>query len=150
MPYPPPGLAAHSAGSIAVETAIVAPVLLLMSLGGFQVSMMIARQNELQSAAAEAAAIVMAAQPDTQAKVDTIENVIATSAGLDADQVTITRLVRCGTAPSYVADGSLCSNGVEVSTFLRIAMTDTYTPAWTQVGVGGPLTYRVTRTVQLS
>ncbi|MCB2056947.1 MAG: pilus assembly protein, partial [Novosphingobium sp.] len=37
-----------------VETAIVAPVLVLMSMGAFQVSQVVARQTELQGAAAEA------------------------------------------------------------------------------------------------
>ena len=43
-------------GAMAIETAIVAPVLVLMAFGSFQVSSMVARQTELQSAAAEAAA----------------------------------------------------------------------------------------------
>ena len=43
-------------GAMLIETAIVAPVLVLMSLGAFQVSTMVARQSELQSAVAEASA----------------------------------------------------------------------------------------------
>ena len=48
-------------GSMAIETAFVAPILLVLALGGFEVSSMVARQTELQSAAAEAAAVVRAA-----------------------------------------------------------------------------------------
>jgi len=143
-------LLADRAGSMALEMAIVAPVLLLLSLGAFQVSMMVARQNELQSAAAEAAAIVMAARPDTAGQIAAIERVVESSAGLAANQVTITRIYRCGTDPAYITDGTACAADEERSSFLRIAMTDSYTPEWTHFGVGRPLTYRVTRMVQVS
>lgn len=145
-----PAILADRAGSMAVETALVAPVLLLMSLGGFEVSMMIARQTELQSAAAEAAAIVMAAQPDTPAKIARIESVVETSAGLAADQVAIIKLFRCGTNAGYASAAASCGTSQDVSTFLRITLTDAYTPYWSGFGAGRPVSYRVVRTVQLS
>lgn len=135
---------------MAIETAIVAPVLVLMSVGAFQVSEMVARQNELQSAAAEAEAIVLAKMPDSQSEIDTIKAIIMASADLTADQVTITTVVRCNSAANYVASAAACGANDEISTFLQIFMTDTYTPQWTEFGVGEPLVYRLTRTVQLS
>lgn len=142
-------LAGDRAGTMTIETALVAPVLVLMSLGAFEVSMMVARQSELQSAAADAAAIVMAAHPTTQEQIAAIRNVVRASAGLADNQVTITRVYRCGTAPNYVEASAACSPDDEVSTVLRITMTDTYAPAWTGFGVGEALDYRVVRTVQL-
>jgi Flp pilus assembly protein TadG len=143
-------LASDRAGSMAIETAIVAPVLLLLSLGAFQVSMMVARQSELQSAAAEAGAIVMAVKPTTAAQLAAIERVVESSSGLAPDQVTITRIYRCGTSAAYTETSTACGSEEEVSTFLRVAMTDRYTPEWARFGVGRPLTYRVTRMVQVS
>ncbi|OZA93393.1 MAG: hypothetical protein B7X57_05165 [Erythrobacter sp. 34-65-8] len=40
-------------GSIAIETALVAPVLAVLALGSFEVGSLVSRQHELQTAAAE-------------------------------------------------------------------------------------------------
>ena len=142
-------LADDRRGSMVIETAIVAPVLVLMAVGSFQVSAMVSRQSELQSAAAEATAIALATHPTTQAQVDTIKSVIRASTGLADNQVTIAWKYRCGTTASYVATSGTCGTGVEESTFLQITMTATYTPLWTSFGVSSPLNYNVVRTVQL-
>ena len=63
-------------GTMVIETAIVAPVLVLMALGAFQVSQLVARQLELESAATEAAAIALAAPPEDAAKRTILTNVI--------------------------------------------------------------------------
>ena len=133
-------------GSMLIETALVAPVLVLMSLGAFQVSMMIARQTELQSAAAEGAAIALAAIPDTTAKRATLKGVIQASTGLASNHVTVTETYRCGNQASYSNNNTSCGSAA-VSTYVKIYLTDTYTPAWTRFGVGSPLTFRVTRYV---
>ena len=137
-------------GSMAIETAIVAPVLALMSVGAFQVSAMVARQSELQSAVAEAEAIVLAVPPTTQAQIDTVKSVIMASTGLPTSKVTVSKVYRCDSIETYAVSAAECGATAEVSTFLRIYMTDTYTPQWTELGVGEPLVYRVTRTIQLS
>ena len=137
-------------GSMAIETAIVAPVLALMSVGAFQVSAMVARQSELQSAVAEAEAIVLAVPPTTQAQIDTVKSVIMASTGLPSSKVTVSKVYRCDSIETYAVSAAECGATAEVSTFLRIYMTDTYTPQWTELGVGEPLVYRVTRTIQLS
>ena len=41
-------------GTAVIETAIIAPVLICMALGGFEVSNMVARQHDLQNGAARA------------------------------------------------------------------------------------------------
>ena len=55
-----------SAGSALIETAFVAPFLILMSLGGVEVANMVKRQHELQNAASKAAEIMMAAHPEDE------------------------------------------------------------------------------------
>ena len=69
-------------GSVAIETAIVAPVLVLLALGTFDVSQMVSRQDDLQSAAAEAEAIVQASPPKDSAARDTVRAHDTTVLGL--------------------------------------------------------------------
>jgi Flp pilus assembly protein TadG len=136
-------------GAMMVETALVAPMLILMSIGSFEASQMFARESELQTAASEASAIALASKPDTQAKRNTLRDIIKTSTGLSNSGVTVTDQYRCGTSTDYVATNTGCGT-LTVSNFVKIYITDTYTPGWTQVGIGGPVTYRVTRYVMLN
>jgi len=135
-------------GSMAIETAFVAPVLLILALGGFEVSSMVARQTELQSAAAEAAAVVRAVAPETAAERTTVRDILVTSTGLTNEQITVTEVYRCGTSTAYVTTANTCGGGVEYK-FIRVDLTDTYAPTWTQWGVGSGFTYNVSRTVQI-
>lgn len=137
-------------GAVAIETAIVAPVLALLSIGAFQVSAVVARQSELQSAAEEAEAIALASSPDTEAELITLKQVLMASARLGSDQVTLARLYRCDSEARLVSNGDSCGAEAEVSSFVRITLTDTYTPQWTQLGIGRPIALRLVRTVQLS
>lgn len=142
-------LRSDTEGAMIIETALIAPVLVLMSLGAYQVSGMVARQSELQSAAAEASAIALAAKPDTDAKLATVKQIVMASTGLSAEKVTIEARVRCGTSINYVT--TLDSCGTErPSRYVKIYLSDTYQPAWTQFGVGSPLNYNVTRYVMIS
>ena len=143
-------LAREHAGSMAIETALVTPVLVIMTLGGFEASGMVARQSELQTAAAEAATIAMAATPDSYSKVQTVRSVIESSTGLDDDHVSVYRLKRCGTDNDYISYYDDCDSSEATSTYLYIYITDTYTPQWVDFGIGSPLTYRIRRTVQIS
>src|SRR5262245_35416851 len=94
-------LQCHQRGSVTIEVAIVAPVLLLLSLGGFDASSMVARQTELQSAAAEAAAIVQASPPTDEASRTTVRDVLKVSTGLTDEQVSVVEIYRCGTNTTY-------------------------------------------------
>ncbi|MCP5396726.1 MAG: pilus assembly protein [Sphingomonadaceae bacterium] len=134
-------------GSMMIETAVVIPVLAILALGGFEASSIVARQTELQSAAAEAAAIVRAAKPDTAAKRTTIRDVIATSTGIEAQNIAVTQIYRCGTGSNYITNDSSCSDPDLLSTYIKVEMTTTYTPRWTEYGVGSAITYNVDRTV---
>ena len=135
-------------GAMLVETAIVAPVLVLMSLGAFQVSTMVARQNELQTAAAEAAAIALAAMPSTAAERATVKTVVMTSTGLPATKVDISEVYRCGTNDDYTTNSNGCGSE-DRSRYVKLYLTDEYTPIWTSFGVGSPMTFRITRHVML-
>jgi Flp pilus assembly protein TadG len=135
-------------GTMVIETAIVTPVLVLMSLGAYQVSMMVSKQSELDSAAAEGAAIALASTPDTSVKRTTIHDIMVASTGLPSGNVTVTAAYRCNAASTYVT--AACSSGQVSANYVKIYMTSTYTPSWTHWGIGSPITYRVTRYVQYS
>lgn len=143
-------LRADTAGSMAIETAIVAPVLALMSIGAFQVSALVARQQEIQSGAAQAASIAMAATPDDQAKIDTIKGILESQLGVTADQITITKVYRCNSDDDYVDAFTDCASGDIVASYLRITVDDTYQPGWVDFGIGAPIQLHVVRTVQYS
>lgn len=135
-------------GAMMIETAIVAPVLILMSMGAFQVSQVVARQTDLQNAAAEASAIALASPPDTEAKRTVLKNIIVASTGLADNQVTVTEKFRCGSDTTYVDAVSSCVS-TKVSHYILIQLDDTYTPVWTQWGFSEPLQFNVDRYVMV-
>jgi Flp pilus assembly protein TadG len=137
-------------GAVIIETAIVAPVLALLGLGAFQVSQAVARQHELQTGADDVASMALAGWKDETAQVSALKSVLKSTLNLTDAQVTITHKYRCGTSASYVDDKTNCATGSIVATYLRIVLTDTYTPTWTKFGMGSPLNFNVTRTVVLS
>ncbi|MEO5707395.1 MAG: TadE/TadG family type IV pilus assembly protein [Alteraurantiacibacter sp.] len=137
------------AGSMAIETAIIAPVLISLSIGGFEIGSIVARQTELQTAAAEAAAIVRAATPATVEERTVIRDIVVTSADLTAEQVSVVEIYRCADSTAYVTDAASCDAGVVVNKFIRLAISDTYQPLWTEFGIGNGLTFDVTRTIQV-
>lgn len=142
--------ARSESGSVAIETAFIVPILATMVLGGLEVSNIVSRQTELQTAAAEAAAIAVARPPEDADERAILEGVIEASTGLAADQVTLELRFRCDTSPNLIENSDTCGTSSVVSEFVIITMQDTYTPTWTQFGVGGPVNYNVTRRVQLS
>lgn len=146
-------LARCRSGVMAVETAIVAPVLLLMALGGFQVSLMVSRQSELDSAMAEAAAVVRSSPPTDAASRETIRGIVQTSIDPDGadpyDTVTISEIYRCGTN-AYVTSAPTCATGEARSTYVKLVISDRYVPIWTTMGVSGPVNFSVERKIQVS
>jgi Flp pilus assembly protein TadG len=136
----------HAGGSMVIETAIVTPVLAMLSLGAFDASRMVARQTELQQAMSEAAQIAIVYKPDTAAKRTKIRDIIVTSTGLANSNVTITNEFRCGATTTRVATNT-CSSGTAVTTYLKIVVTDTYTPVWNDFGIGSSLNFNMTRLV---
>lgn len=133
-------------GAMVIETAIVAPVLILMSLGAFQVSQLVSRQLELESAATEAAAIALSAAPEDYTKRVVLRDVIKASTGLQTSQVTIGEAFRCGATTTYTADSGTCTSGV-ISKYVKIQLTDTYAPIWTHFGLGTDIDFNVVRYV---
>ena len=152
-------LRSDSKGAAAIETALVAPLLILMSVGGFEISEMVARQHELQGGASEATAVALAANQGAETDVGTLKELLVNSLDHSANDVTVTKIYRCDASNTYVSLASACDGDndsgrqhrrKQVSTYVRIELTDTYTPTWSKIGISHPLTYEVERTIQLS
>ncbi|PKB25500.1 TadE-like protein [Novosphingobium kunmingense] len=139
-----------NAGTAVVETALVTPALLLMSLGTYQVSQVVARQHELQSGADQAMSIALAGWSDNTTQIDAMRAVIKRSTGVSDDKITIERIFRCNEDPDYVTDKATCPADAIIATFLKLKLNDTYNPTWTKMGVGKPINLGVTRMVQVS
>ncbi|MFA9201690.1 MAG: TadE/TadG family type IV pilus assembly protein [Cypionkella sp.] len=144
---------ADRAGSMAVETAIVAPVLATMTLGAFEASVMLSRQQQLQSAANQAAEIVLAASNGSGVSSNDLKTIIVSSLGLQSNQLTIVPRYRCDDAATLLATApgpSDCPSSKPVYQYVQLTLTETYTPTWTSYGIGSPLNYNIVRTVQVS
>ncbi|MGE3691818.1 MAG: TadE/TadG family type IV pilus assembly protein [Novosphingobium sp.] len=141
-----------SQGMMAVETAVSATGVALLSLGSFQVSSFVARQNEMQGAAADAMAITLAKKPNTWSQLQTIKSIIMTSTGLPSEKVSVTYIFRCGNNPNMTYEWDSCSNNDDNKrwTYVRIIITDSYQPLWTKYGVGSGVNLKVDRVVQIS
>lgn len=137
-------------GSMAVETAIVVPVLATISIGVFEVGTMVSRQQELQSAASEAETIILAAVDGTGAQSSQIEDVIETSLSLNDEQFNINQRFRCNNSDDLVIAGDSCDASEPIYRYVQIVLTDSYRPVWAKFGVGEGVNYSLTRTIQIS
>lgn len=146
-------LAHCEAGAMAVEAVIIAPVLITLAIGGFEVSSIVARQTELQSAAAEAAAIVRASAPETTAQRTAIRDIVATSTSLTAQEVSVVEVYRCGNGLRYRTSSAECAGlwwwdeDQGISKYIKVTIADSYQPMWTEFGFGTALRFNVTRTI---
>jgi Flp pilus assembly protein TadG len=146
-------LALDRAGTMAIETAIVAPLLATLCLGAFETSKIVSRQEQLQSGASEASQIILAAANGPGVNSANLETILEASLGLAPDQLSIASRYRCDVSATLLTTAptpSTCAPSKPVSTYIQLTITDTYTPLWTQFGIGGPIDYRVVRMVQVS
>ena len=141
-------------GSMAIETALVTPLLALMGLGVFEVSSIVSREQQLQSAANEASEIILAAAGGSGIESDDLAVIIEASLDLEDGQLVIVDRYRCGTASTLSATlptpSTGCAASQQIYAYVQLTVTDTYTPLWTKFGVSSPIQYNVVRTVQVS
>ena len=148
-------------GSTLIETAFIAPVLVAMTLSGVEVSSMISRQTELQTIAGHAMEIILASAPTSDAETDrTIKEAseyIANTSGLtlvtgsspNAGELAVYKRWRCGNNSERQATEGCANTAQTESVFIVIDMKDTYTPVWTNYGIGDNLTFHIKRSVQI-
>jgi Flp pilus assembly protein TadG len=135
-------------GTMAIETALVAPALAALALGSFDVSMMVTREQQLQSAANEATEIILAAAGGTGVSSTELDQILESSLGLP-DKISLAPLYRCGTS-AISSTMPTCATGEQLYTYIQITITDTYSPLWTSFGVGSDVNFNIQRTVQES
>jgi len=149
------GLKRDQRGSMAIETAIVAPVLAMMAVGTFEAGSMVSRQQELQSAAAEAETVILAAATGPGADSNEVKDVIEQSLGLaptadNPEPVKLEQRFRCNDSEELLLDGAGCDPGLPVFQYVLLQVTDTYEPVWTDFfGIGSPVEYNIVRTIQV-
>ncbi len=141
-------LAARIDGTALIETAIVAPVLIMMSVGVFEASRMVARQSELQSTAEQATEITLATVPSTQSELDKVKAKLMASSGLNEARIQLVYKYRCGTGTISTTKPT-CSDD-SLNTYISMAISDEYQPIWTEFGISRSFEYHVNRTVQIS
>lgn len=135
-------------GTTVIETAFVAPILAVMAIGTFEMGTMVQKQQELQSAASEAEAIVLAAAAGTGVTSTKLKSMLVASTGLPENKITLTAKWRCGNNATLRTDNA-CPTGQRAYEFVETKFEATYTPTWTGFGLGQPLNYAVTRTIQV-
>lgn len=135
-------------GAAAIEVALIAPVMVMLALGSFEVGNVIARRSELQGALAEASGIALAAEPTSASRRETLKSIIVESGDLASEDVTVDAAYRCGSAEDYVETLTSCSSE-RVSSYLRIVIADSYEPLWTKFGIGTPIEQTLTRYVMI-
>jgi Flp pilus assembly protein TadG len=143
-------LTGDRSGSFAIETAFVLPILILMTIGIFEVGMMIARQHELQTAANESEIIILATNQGAETNIAEIRNILRRSLSLTGDEVRLTQRYRCNANTTLVATPSQCPTDQPMSSYILLDVTDTYEPVWTYMGIGRPINFSVQRRVQVS
>lgn len=135
-------------GAIAIETAIVVPILLLLALGGIDYGSMLARQIELQNAISEASQIALAAAPTDDTARQAVKEVLQTSTGLNTDHISIVEKYRCGTTDEYVTDSDECGTD-PYSRFIQIEIIEHYEPVWSQITDADDVDFQLVRMVQV-
>jgi len=141
-------------GTMAVETALIAPLLALMALGVFEVTMIVSREQQLQSASNEASEIILAAAGGSGINSQDLKAIIVTSLGLSPSKVDIDDRYRCGISTTLTASipspSTGCAASEQIYSYVQVTVRDTYTPMWTNFGIAAPIRYTVVRTVQVS
>lgn len=160
-------LQGDQSGSALIETAFVAPVLVLMSLGGVEIGNMVKRQHELQIAATKAAEIVMAAQPKDDAalndlmqdladKIEADTGLTTTVVNLDGDPdltkdnaAYVIRRYRCGNSKSFKKTSGGCTDSTNAESFIRFLIREKYSPVWEDFGFGQDSQFQIDKSVQI-
>jgi Flp pilus assembly protein TadG len=146
----PGALLRDKRGTMAIETALVAPFLLTLSLGAFEVSMLVSREQQLQSSANEASEIVLAAAGGSGINSADLEDILESSLGLEDSQLALAAGYRCGTSTTVETTKPTCAVGEPMYSYVKLTVTDTYEPAWKKFGFGDDVNFNIVRWAQIS
>ncbi len=136
-------------GTAVIETAFLTPVLAMMAVGTFEAGTMVQKQQELQSAASEAEAIILAAAAGSGVDSTSLKDMLATSTGLPKQDIVLAAKYRCNNSETLVDSPASCGSGQRAYEFVEATFTAQYTPTWVGFGIGSAFTYSVKRTIQV-
>ncbi len=136
---------ADSRGMAAVELALALPCILLLTLGAASVSSMVAMRNDLQQAAAQAAAMAIA-NPPQAGDMSTVKAVAVGASGLAADKVAVTTRMTCDGIETTDVNG--CSGTQEQARYVVISLNASFAPAWRHFGLPASVPIQVSREVR--
>ncbi|WP_066556314.1 TadE/TadG family type IV pilus assembly protein [Croceicoccus bisphenolivorans] len=147
--------------SVLIETAFVAPALVGLTLGGVEAGAMYARQTQLQQIASNSMEIVLTSAPTTElegaATLNQVRAYAAEASGLTATtssepavgQVAVYKRYRCGNNSARQATYGCSNESQSISTFVVIYLRTSYSPVWTNYGIGQDFEFNVKRSVQI-
>ena len=133
-------------GVAAIEFCLTLPVLLLMTLGVFDVSQVITRRLDYQQAAAETIGLALAQPPQATGSLAYLRSAASASAGVPLANVTVTRQVRCNNVDTM---NSACALATDFALYVNVSITGTYTPIWGHFAVDREIAMRFDRTVRI-
>lgn len=114
------------AGTAIVETAIIMPVLIMLSLGFIDLTRAVVFKLGLKQDVQTGAAFVLANYPNTPSD-SQIQTQISNASGLPASQITITRWTDCNSVSEPTIQS--CPNSTDYrADFMRIRIVGTFTP----------------------
>ncbi len=126
--------------AVAIELALLAPVLLLMLVGVIDFGGAIYERMQLTSAARAGVqfAIQSAANADDTAG---ILQAVQTAGSLDAANITITTTQFCGCADgSAAACGDTCGGDAPAGTYVSVTVVEQFSTLFTYPGISNPIT----------
>lgn len=138
---------ADQRGVAAIELALALPILVLLSLGAYDVSRMVEARIDLQQAAAQVTSLALA-RPVAGDDVDHLERIAMEVADLPADKVSVEPKLYCGDVARDSYSGS-CEPGVEQARYLEVELRSSYHPMWRHFGIGETIDMTIARKVRL-
>lgn len=141
-------------GTAIIETAFILPLLLLLSIGAFDITRYVTRQQELQDAAAQVFNISMASNPSTVdgspgVELSKLKQILMDTTGLPAYQVWVLEVTRCEGDTNVYAANFACPTGQEKSNMLWVFMIDQVEPVYAKISGLEPRIMVVSRWAQI-
>ena len=145
-------LSASKQGLALVETALIAPFLILLITGIVDLAMYGAALLKAQQAVNRG--LEMSMMGGTSIPATDIQSEAAAQAGVATSNVVVTQTLECaGAAATW---GSTCATGLEAAAYTRIQLSTTYHPvlafgttAWLQTNENGDIPISVTGVIRI-
>ena len=126
-------------GAVAVELAMVAPIMILMLMGAIDFGGAIFERMRLESAARAGAQYALRTTFSTE-DVAGIEASVGQATGLDMEDVSVSAEISCECAGAAATCGQPCSGTAQPSTYVTVSLTKPYQTLFPYPGIPNPLT----------